>query len=253
MENGDLKFLEGKRLDLFVESFSNAARTVQIRGISKGEQIIADHTTNADRSLASSAHRITDVPVFLTARLGATGVQRGACYVKVSLRVNQVVVALLFAGYVTDAGAPVFPGGKVESSIEGPGLIRSITGTDQAANTEISETVPTGARWKLLALLVSLVTDANVANRNVHLVISDGATRFLNRIQSASITASLTTEISWAISGLTAGISDTALQLSLPHELKLGAGFVIATATGNLQATDNYGAPQLLVEEWIEP
>ena len=42
-------------------------------------------------------------------------------------------------------------------------------------NTEWSETVPTGARWQLLALMVTLATDANVANRFPALAIDDGA------------------------------------------------------------------------------
>ena len=109
------EWIKGRTIELFIESFSNAARTVQIRGFTKTEQIIADHTTNADRSLATSIIPITEFPEHLTVRTLETSVSRGECYVKVSVRIEGVVVALLSAGYVSDTGTIAYPNGKIES------------------------------------------------------------------------------------------------------------------------------------------
>jgi hypothetical protein len=85
---------------------------------------------------------------------------------------------VLLQGYVTDTSRLSFPGSPIRSSIEGPGVLRSITGTNPAANAEISETVPTNARWRVHAIRFTLVTDANVANREVALTLDDGAAVF---------------------------------------------------------------------------
>ena len=249
----DLKWVKGRALDIFVESFSNSARTVQVRGFTESEPIIIDHTTSANRSLATSATAITEVPLHITIRTLETGVSRGECYVKVSLRAEGVVVALLGAGYVTDAGTVMWPGGKVESSVEGPGLVRNIEGTDPAAGAEISETVPTGARWRLITLHAVLTADATAVTRNPKLVLNDGLSDYLITPVGATATASQTVKVTWSASGLE-DISSVLAQVEpLPSGLLIPAGHGISTLTVNLQAGDNYAAPQFLVEEWIEP
>lgn len=253
MPTGNPNWVRGKSLDLFVESYSSVAHTVQIRGFSENEQIIASHTTNSDRSLATSTHQLTEVPQHITLRTLATGVKRGTCYVKVSLRAEGVIVALLGSGYVTDAGTVVWPGGLNESSVEGQGLIRSITGTDPAAGVEISETVPTGARWRVKNIRYSFVTDATVGNRIVRVEFNDGTNIFWRKRsvdqQAASVTANYNmSEVSLHVTTSTGENTDL-----VPPNNRLMAGYIIKTNTSLLQAGDNFSAPQLLVEEWIEP
>lgn len=246
-------WIKGRPIELFIESFSNAARTLQVRGFTLNEQIIADHTTNSDRSLATSTVPLTGIPIFLTVTLPTAGVSRGECYVRISVRVEGVVVAILGAGYVSDTGTIVFPGGKVESSIEGPGLIRSITGTNPPVNTNISETVPTGARWKLLSMQFTLITDANAADRLVQVVLTDGS-NILQRLNNQTLQTANQTVLQTLGLGIGEVIELSGVEvIPAPGQILLGAGFVISTVTFNIQAGDNYSAPQLLVEEWIEP
>lgn len=249
----NLEWVKGKQIDLFIESFSSAAHTVQVRGYSDIEQISSDHTTNSDRSLATSTVRLTSIPKHLTLRTAATGVKRGVCYVKVSLRVDQAVIALLCAGYVTDTGTQAFPNGKIESSLDGPGLVRTITGTDQAAGVNISETVPTGARWKLRSILFTLVTSATVTTRVVQLEIDDGTTVSWFFRDSSGQAASVTRRYLFANnfqSRIDPGSDNQYMTLLL--DAFLLAGYRIKTNPDNFQAGDNFGAPIYIVEEWIE-
>lgn len=253
IKKSDIPLFEGRALDLLIESYSNATRTLQIRGFTHDAQIVADHITNSDRSLASSSVRITSVPVTLTVRASATGVQRGACYVKIWLRVEGIVVALLGAGYVTDTNTMIWPGGLNESSIDGPGLIRSITGTNPAAGVEISDSVPTGARWKIRSLSFTLVTDATVSNRVVRLQTKFGTNLFSMISANTLQTASLTWTYSHDLNGENLEASgNLLLMLKLP-DMILPADYNIQTDTLNLQAGDNFSAPTMSVEEWIEP
>jgi hypothetical protein len=160
--------------------------------------------------------------------------------------------ALLISDYLHDTLLLAWPGGLLRSSVEGPGVLRSITGTDQAAGAEISETVPTNARWRFYSLVASLVTSAAVANRFPNIAFDDGANVHArvgsNTAQAASLTRA------WAFSGapLIQALSGTALIVVGAPEIYLAAGHRIRTITENFQAGDNWGAPQFLVEEWIE-
>lgn len=249
----NLSWVKSQKLDLFIESFSNAARTVQVRGYSETEQIVADHVTSADRSLATSVVQLTEPPIALTLRTLETSVSRGECYVKVSLRAEGVVIALLAAGYVTDAGTQAWPNGKIESSVEGRGLIRLITGTNPAAGVEISETVPTGARWRIISFRFTFLTDATVANRQPRIALDDGTSIYYRQANSTVHGASLS--FSYNALGSSAGNMATGADLSLILPLLhiLMAGHKITTVTALLQAGDNFDAPSYVVEEWIEP
>ena len=253
MPPGDLKWIESQKLDLLIESFATAVLTVQLRGFSAASVISASHVTTSDFVLASSTLPISRIPEFLTVQTLDTSVSRGQCYVKVTLRADGHPVALLFAGYVTDAGSQIFPNGKIESSIEGPGLMRVFAGTNPAAGVEISETVPVGVRWRLASMRFALVTDATVITRVVHLTIDDGTTVLLNLVSLSGQAASSTRNQNVAEYGYgpVAGLLEN--YLPLPAGLMLLAGFRIRTVTDEFVAGDNLSAPTLLIEQWIEP
>ena len=165
---------------------------------------------------------------------------------------NATVIQTLMQGPVSALTRRAWPGSPLAASIEGPGTLRSITGTDPAANVSISETVPTGARWRVHALAVTLVTDANVANREVSITFDDGTTVYAVAAAGANQAASLTRRYTAARGGVR-GAAATAAEISIAlPDLWLPAGHRIKTVTTNFQAGDNFGAPQLLVEEHLE-
>ena len=221
------------------------------------EPFIETHTPNTNRTAATSTYGrgcgwLTDLTIIVT---GATP-QRGQTFVRVDvvrgLASSQVVLGTLLQGYVTATKRAAYPESLMEDSLAGQGALRSITGTDPAANVEIAETVPTGARWRLRALSFQLVTDANVANREVSIQIDDGTNTLLTSPSGFNQAASLTRRYSAAALGAaTAPATATDRQILLPDML-LGAGFRWSTVTTNRQATDNYGPPQYEVEEYLE-
>jgi hypothetical protein len=162
------------------------------------------------------------------------------------------VHATLVQGPVTAFHRVAWPGTPVQTTIGLPGALRSLTGTDPAANTEIQETVPTGARWRLISLRAALVTDANAANREVAITFDDGTTVYAEAHAGANQAASLTRQYAAARGGVRgAAATGTGILIAIP-EIVLPAAHRINTATTNRQAGDNWGAPQLLVEEWLE-
>jgi hypothetical protein len=162
------------------------------------------------------------------------------------------VTATLLQGPVSSLQRIAWPGSLLLTSLDVAGILRSIAGTDQAAGAEISETVPAGARWRLRALSAVLVTDGNAANREVTITIDDGTTILFTAPSGFTHTASLTKRYSAAMIGAqTTPAQTTDRQIILP-DLWLPGGARIKTVTTNIQVGDNYGAPQLLVEETLE-
>jgi len=240
---------------LKVESWSNAARTVRIRGYTRKGSFSFDHATNADRSKATTTHSLDGVPIFLTAFTTASPVRRGELYVKIWLMTGTIEVMLLSAQYITDHKSIRWPPGFVESSVEGPGLLRSIMGTDPAAGSEIAETVPTNARWRLRSIRFRLVTDPTVVDRYVRMVVDDGANILFETIlppaQAESLTRTYVFISGWPLSE-TAFDGVGTIRIPLLPDLIMFQGWRIRTITSNLQTGDDFGAPWLFVEEWLE-
>jgi len=215
------------------------------------------HTPNTDRSKAESTYTLTTgrlIDVAVTPKSGAP--YRGHCYVTLGLARRTAPTTEYYQdlakGYVTAAGGLIWPGGPYLDSVEGPGLLRSITGTDPAAGVNIIETVPTNARWQLHLMRAVLVTDITAVDRRGDFVLDDGATTLFLLFGATTQAASLTYTYQLAEYEYIPAVVGTYVQYSLPSFGKLLQGWRIRIATDNLQAGDNWGAPQLEVEEWIE-
>lgn len=249
----ELFFPEGEKLSLVIQSWSNAARDLNIHGFTKFKPFKFAHTTNADRSINETVHDIVALPISLQV-FGPVPTKRGELYVKVTLRILDTQVAILAAGYITtDMLTLTWPPKTLEHSVSGIGNTRSITGTDPAVNTEISETVPTNAVWKLKSLRFTLVAAAVAVDRTVQVIIDDGTNiLWTNRVHDVQQNAE-TRQYNFAKDLEFHATEDATGDLHSPlPSLILKAGYRIRTVTTNRDAGDNYSAPQLQVEEFLE-
>jgi len=143
----------------------------------------------------------------------------------------------LISNYVAEPFHPSWPGTPLIASTEGPGFIRTIVGTDPAAGAEISETVPTNARWRLISVRVTLVTSATVTDRTPTITLDDGINIFGQSEDGVTVPASTTSNQTFS---------------ALGDIILLSEAYRIRSLTTNIQVGDNYGAPIYIVEEWIE-
>ena len=126
-------------------------------------------------------------------------------------------------------------------------------GTDPAANTEISETVPEGKAWELLGVRVALVQGLTQTPAPA-LTIDDGTNVFYaspgsTTAQSASTTVTYHWGRGLVVSGLVGTTPNIRAVAPLPEGLVLPAGYRIKTVTAGIGANSNYGAPVLYVVE----
>lgn len=216
------------------------------------------HTPNVDRTLAQQDYRlghgwILDASVIASAGAPVFGQTFTRLEVIRGEGTPAVSLAVLAQGCCTATQRLAWPGSVQYTPIERPGALRVVVGTDPAVAAEILETVPTGARWRLRAIGATLTTDANAANRFPVLVVDDGATLLAASASGSNLTASTAWQVGWSIIGANGNANTPRDSRPLAADLVLRAGHRVGTITANLQAGDDWSAPSLLVEEWLEP
>lgn len=159
---------------------------------------------------------------------------------------------MLIEGPIQSNFVRAWPPGNIDPTVGGQGAIYSVIGTAPLAGAEVSQTVPTNARWRLKGMAVNLTTSAAPANRAVTVVIDDGANVLaVFQAQTFQI-ASLTRTYHLDSSGGAADLTSTSIPVFMPVDLPMLAGWRIRTLTTNLQGADAYSTPVFYVEEWID-
>jgi hypothetical protein len=132
-------------------------------------------------------------------------------------------------------------------------ITKTFVGTDQAANTEISEAVPAGKDWLLLAVSVSLVQGITQTPQPI-LQIDDGTNVLFESFgASAAQAVSTTCRYNWApglpLSAVVGATTNCHATGPLPEGLVLHAGAHVKTVTLGKGANTDYGAPVLYLVE----
>jgi hypothetical protein len=135
----------------------------------------------------------------------------------------------------------------------GGGYLSTFLGTRPAAGGEISETVPTGARWELLC--VNTTCDCfTPGNRQAYLQLRDiipGFTMF--EAPNPLIVNAAQARWEWGSSVPAPYPGDPFVGVgSLPSPMALTAGQSFGTRTLFIQPADQYGPPIFTVREWLE-
>lgn len=120
-----------------------------------------------------------------------------------------------------------------------------------AAGAEVTVTVPAGVIWQLSSLYAVLTTSATVATRVPQLVIADADGKPLEQYGVANgLPASGTAIYNWIAGlGVVEATSQDTSPLGTPAPVLL-PGWTIKTATGNLQAADQWTLASILVTTW---
>lgn len=165
---------------------------------------------------------------------------------------NQVssITQILFAGYIEGSRAPSWPMLHLESTVEGPGRLTRLASATPSAGAEIGLTVTDGTRSKPITMSFELTTDANAANRRVHMEIVDG-TSIVGRMPADAVQVASDTRRYTACAGAfrKTGAGGASL-ITMPIDLVLGPNDTLRTVTTNLQAGDQFTNAQLYLETW---
>jgi len=216
------------------------------------------HVASSNRAAASTVVALPEGWLLGVSVIASTGTPLyGATWCRLQLMHGfssaQIVIQALASGVVTATYPLIFPGQTTDPRLSGSGAVRAIVGTTPAAGAEVSETVPTGARWLLISFTAVLTTSAAAANRIPVLNIDDGTNVFFVSPSAVVEGANLTTSNTWWGGGFqTGGIQQTIVVNALGVSMLLEPGFRIRTVTSAIQAGDQYAAPKYLVIEWFD-
>lgn len=182
--------------------------------------------------------------------------QRGQCFGNCRLVRGSSAVfvtsAILFNGYITNQRPIGWPGGPLESSVDGPGWIHTVQQANPTAGNDWVYTVPTGARQRLISLQATLTTSSAAANRNVSLIVDDGVNLYWSADVGAAVVASTVEAITATGTNAPTGVFPTTQSMVMPPTLVMPAGHRIRSSTGNIQAGDQWSAIWLAIEEWLQ-
>lgn len=133
------------------------------------------------------------------------------------------------------------------------GRLQVVVTANPAAGADYVITVPANKRWRLLHHHSRLQNSATVANRDPFFTFKDAAGNIFEAVgTNTTFAASTSTRFGVGAhgrSGTTGGNAGEEFQVPI-DPLELGAGFVIASSTGALQAGDQWAEILTLVEEW---
>lgn len=256
-------YLTGEE-QLRLTTFANAAGlTVTLSGrVLRPDNTIArfvvTNTPNSNRTAASTIERLPEGWLLgAVAKVTGGAPSFGAVWAQLELVCGEggaaFVVQSLANDFISTNAPLMFPGGQNVDPLEGAGNLRSIAGTTPGAGAEISEVVPTAARWELIAFAANLVTSASVGTRNSVLTLDDGANIFARMPALNNQPASNNITLDWMEGGQwNAGQPNQAWMIALAVNNRLGAGFRVRTSTVGIQAGDQYSAVQYLVREWLD-
>lgn len=126
-------------------------------------------------------------------------------------------------------------------------------GTNPAANTEVTETVPAGKHWLLVSVSIPC---AQGATQTPHpaLIIDDGTNVIYEGYGSTAAQAVSTTCVyTWGVGLQLTGQVGTGANIRslapLPEGLLLGPGYRVRTSTVGIGANTDFGTPSLFVVE----
>jgi len=128
-----------------------------------------------------------------------------------------------------------------------------VFGTPPAVGAEYTYTTPFGSRYLLASIALTLVTDANVANRIVELQVS-GATHTWWKMQSSTTQTASTTHIHQFAIGSDRNPTPGDLDYYAPLNpmLYIPGNFMISTHTTGLQAGDQFTIVSMYFLRWPE-
>ncbi len=188
---------------------------------------------------------------------GFLGVKRGEFYCSVLIRRKGGTEEVVAEGYIYDGHKLSF-GERVESGPGGgEGNLRSIDLGDPAAGADYADqTVPANALWKIRGFHGVFTTAVGGTDRSPSIRIQDGA-----NVVVGGTRANVIQDPSEVATYLGAGnnyghqydqsVTGSVYNFVMPDFL-IPEGFDVTFITQFIDASDNWGDGQLLVEEWIQ-
>jgi hypothetical protein len=147
---------------------------------------------------------------------------------------------------------PFFPPGAWPPIFDDPRWLRRIVrGNNPAAGAEISVQVAGGRFWSVISMRFRLVAAAVAVTRVVGLRIGDGTDVVYEAVATPTQLTGETIDYTFSTSAFAQGTAAARGAGVLYAPCIVPRGWTLETLTTNLQGADDFGAPVLLVDEFM--
>lgn len=229
-----------------------------------GELQVSVHNTKTDGLPYTKASTL--VPLgnghLLNARIGIPSTliaaKRGDVFVQVELVRGLtgaiVPVGTLIQGYIAREASLAWPGNALQGPHEGPGRPIVIRPANPSFGANLVYSVPAGVRWRLMAILCALTTDATVQDRLPFVRLLKGSEIVCDSAAAQTQPASVTKAYSWAAGQDGLRPSGATLQGGgLPANSILEEDDQITIQVVALAGGDSIILPAIWAEQWLDP
>ena len=237
-----LSWQEGVIFDIEVNSYGLAAVEFKLIGATREGMFAYNFTPNGTGGEQSFFFGIPDIPIFLTTFTDSPQVELGEEYATIYLRANKTRILKLAAGFISKQAGIGYPLTESKTELSDSRASTTITGTVPATGAEINDNISGNRALMVSCIKFRFTTDANVANRRVHLTFRpDASNKVFDIFGDQDQAAGTTRDYIFAKFGAIPDTLDNSITLCpLPEGVYIGSASSIQTETLNLQAGDAF-------------
>lgn len=179
--------------DLEIRVATEGTDTFQVTGATREAPFTYNIEPGGIENTEQFIRGISDIPVFLSVHSLTSSVFPGEIWVEVYLRANNVRLFKMVSGYISFDRALAYPTGSGNQPAQEEILPKPEAITDPAAGANLDIGPGTNETWIVHSVSLRLTTDANAADRRVHLRVRDSTSEVVQEFfGSVNQTASLT-------------------------------------------------------------
>lgn len=243
-----LRYGRKSKIEVRLRTFGVSTSTLLFTGFTRTSTFNVQYFTATE---SSKTIGVDDIPIGVGVTNVPANISQGKIYAIIDLLINGTFARELTAGWVSARRSLSWPSGGGHDPAPNKGNFHSWTSSDPAAGAEPSIDVYAETLYRLIYANVTLVTDATVANRRVHLRVQAASNYNLNFFSSYDHPASTTRLYTFASVGACLDDQDdNDVIIPIPRDLYILPEGTIGTQTTNLQAGDNFSSMYFMFEEF---
>jgi len=246
-----MAFEHASKISLQLSVKADTLGTVEIKGFTREGPFTFRKPVTADVDFATESFRIPDFPVMVTMTSESFSGTANDASVILTLLIDDTPYAVLLQGQLGPFQGLSWPIPPPPTNLQSRGISAEVAGANPAAGEEFSITIPDQEWWILKAVRVRFVAAAVAVSRRPMLVIVRAASDNIEISVPADVTTGQIVFLNWADAGTAQNDATSLRQLApLPTNLLLPPGATIKSVTTNMEATDNYDPPRVLIEKF---
>lgn len=246
-----LAFEHGNSFALTLVARAHTTRVVMVRGFTREGPFTFRASITGDAAFSVNTFNIPDIPIMVSVvHLDGNG-EANATFAILYLSMNGTRYGVLCQGNLGAYQGLSWPNGPEQTPLQKHGYTVRVQSSDPAAGGEFLFEVPTDEWWLLKSVKATFVAAAVAVTRRPALIVSIGVTETLKIPSAAGIIISQTSDVQWMSGGAVIDDQTGFRQISsLPNDLILMPGTSLSSTTTNINAGDNWGVAEAIVEKF---